>query len=179
MKKRLLPIVILSLLFGGGLGYRLGNPSLGFPSYSFSDFNPDEFAYAVGSWVSDSPEGYFHDHPFQTSEISCYRFQALCIESRALLNRGTNNIFALTLQYQVKTWQPEKVVAVLDGSAVTIEITFDRNNKVVTVVETQKAAGTVPVYAHLGDGRWAVRWATYDFFLSDGSLQGKTPLPQH
>jgi hypothetical protein len=48
-------------------------------------------------------------------------------------------------------------VAVLDGRAVTLELTFDRSNKVVTLVETQKAAGKVPVHAHLGDGRWAVR----------------------
>lgn len=156
MKMILIPTVILSLLLGGFIGYRLAENSVGLSSYSFSDFDPDNYANATGSWISDSPDGYFHDNPFQTSEISCYKSRGFCIEARALKNPSTNNILAMNLEYEIKTWQPDKVVASLDGSAATIEITFDRKKKIVTLVETEKpeAAGAsrLPVYAHLDDG---------------------------
>ena len=61
---------------------------------------------------------------------------------------------AQLLEYEIKSWTPQEVVAILDGRAVTIEIRFDRVKKVVTMIESEKAeiegARALPAYAHLG-----------------------------
>jgi hypothetical protein len=70
-------------------------------------------------------------------------------------------MLAQILQYEIRAWTPEEVVAVLDGGAATVEIRFDRTKQVVTMIETEKAstvqARRLPVYAHLGGGDEAMK----------------------
>ena len=150
-------VVVESLVLYNIFHFKGGSLSL--PGVTFADGG--DFIIAVGSWISDSNSGIIGEQRINTTEISCRQSRKLCIEARAYKgNIGNGNLLAQILEYQVKSWTPQEIVAVLDGRAATIEIHFHRTKKVVTMIESEKAeiegARALPAYAHLGDGWEAI-----------------------
>lgn len=134
----------------------------GLPVYNF--YSAEDYIGVTGSWVADSDDAYFKDFPIQTSEINCYKSRGFCFEARALKDSTyTGHLLASLLEYEIKSWEPNKVVAVLDGRAATIELTFDTVKKVVTFVRSEKAeiegAAKLPSYAHMDDGQKAIEFS--------------------
>ncbi len=124
-------------------------------------YDNGNYITAGGSWVSDSENGIISGQPINTTEINCLQSRGFCTEGRAYkAKEGTENILAQILEYEIKSWTPQEVVAVLDGRAGTIEIHFDRTKKVVTMIESEKAeiegVRALPAYAHLGGGQEAI-----------------------
>jgi len=135
-------------------------PSLAWgDSAQFSDSG--DYVSALGSWVSDSADGIIRQIQINTVEVSCYRPQRVCNEARAMMNDRSGNWQAQLLQYEIKSWTPELVVASSEGRAAVVEIRFDKTKQVVTMIETEKAtlpqARRLPAYAHLGGGNEAMK----------------------
>lgn len=120
----------------------------------------ENYISAQGSWISDSKNG-FMNYVFNTTDLACDQSRGTCFEARAYKAReGTSSLLVQRLEYQIKNWSVDEVVAVLDGLAATHEIKIDRIKKVVTWVGNEKptAAGAskLPSYAHLGGGNEAM-----------------------
>jgi len=136
--------------------------SFGLPYGSGATFYDNgNYVSAGGSWISNSENGIISGQPINTTEINCFQSRGFCTEGRAYkAKEGTENILAQLLEYEIKSWTPQEVVAILDGGAGTIEIHFDRTKKVVTMIESEKAeiegARILPAYAHLGGGQEAI-----------------------
>lgn len=135
--------------------------SFGLPWGAAQFYDQGNYIGAGGSWISDSNSGIISEQPINTTDISCYQSRGICSEARAYkAKEGAENILAQLLEYEIKSWTPQEVVAVLDGRAGTIEIHFDRVKKVVTMIESEKAeiegARALPAYAHLGGGQEAI-----------------------
>ncbi len=138
---------------GGSFGLPYGNGA--------TFYDNGNYVSAGGSWVSDSENGIISEQPINTAEINCFQSRGFCTEGRAYkAKKGTENILAQILEYEIKSWTPQDVVAVLDARAGTIEIRFDRIKKIVTMTESEKAeiegARVLPAYAHLGGGQEAM-----------------------
>jgi hypothetical protein len=80
-----------------------------------------------------------------------------------MMSERSGNWQAQLLQYEIKSWTPQLVVAASEGRAAVVEIRFDRTKQVVTMIETEKAtlpqARRLPAYAHLGGGEEAMNAA--------------------
>lgn len=132
--------------------------SLILPGYQFSKGN--NWVVAAGSWVGDSPESgdpYFEDFVIQTSELRCQKIEGKCFEARALLKGRV--MFTNLNEYKIQQWDSEKVIAVLDGTAATIEITFDMNKGRVSLAHVEKSDKRLD-RAHLADGSEVIKKAT-------------------
>ncbi len=137
---------------GGSLSLPWGTPVF---------YDGGDYVSAQGSWISDSSNGIIAEQKINTTDISCLQSRGLCIEARAYkADSASGNLLAQKLEYEIKSWTPQEVVAVLDGRAGTIEIRFNRTKKVVTMTESEKAeiegARALPAYAHLGGGTEAI-----------------------
>lgn len=150
-------LVAVSLVVGIAIGKFIGESSFGLPGYQF--YTKADYVRVQGTWIADSQNSTFTENTFRTSEISCYRDRALCLEARAIKADATGNILAMVLEYEVKVWDSDKTIAVLDAAAAVIEIKFDKIKEVVTLIATEKSENKdtrqLPSYAHLDDG-WKV-----------------------
>jgi hypothetical protein len=133
-------------------------PSLAWASAQFSDSG--DYVSAMGSWVPDSAGGIVRDIRINTVEVSCFRPQRICNEARAMMNERSGNWQAQLLQYEIKSWTPELVVATYEARAGALELRFDRTTKLVTMIDTENpslpGARRLPAYAHLGGGNEAM-----------------------
>ena len=152
-------IIVESFFLYNTLYFKGGSFSLPWGTPVFYD--DGDYVSAQGSWISDSSNGKIAEQKINTTDISCLQSRGLCIEARAYKADGASgNLLAQALEYEIKSWTPQEVIAVLDGRAGTIEIRFDRTKKVVTMAESEKAeiegARALPAYAHLGGGMEAI-----------------------
>ena len=67
---------------------------------------------------------------------------------------------AQELEYEITSWTPQEIVAIMNGGTGTIELHFNRTSKIVTMVESEstkiKNVKSLPAYAHLGSGTEAI-----------------------
>lgn len=133
------------------------------PQYSFN--KGGEYIHATGSWVGDSPgsgDPYFKDFVLQTSEIACYKTPGVCFEARAV-SKGPV-MYSSLIEYKIIEWNSDKMVAVLEGAAATIELTVDLKKELAFLTNKQKpGAGRTSEFldhAHLDDGMKAIQRAT-------------------
>lgn len=136
------------------------NEQIMLPQYSF--VHGANFVRATGSWIGDSPESgdpYFNDFALQTTELSCDRGRGVCTEARAVWKAPV--LLSYLNEYKIAEWTSDYLVAVLDGSAAKIEITFDFNKKLVLLTHKEKTKSTMvnklPDRAHLDDGAKVVQ----------------------
>ncbi len=122
-------------------------------------YDGGDYVSAKGSWISDSSNRIIAWQKINTTDVSCSKSRMLCIEARAF-EAPTGSLLSQKLEYEIRSWTPQEIVAVLDGLAGTIELRFDRTKKIVTMIDSEKAeiegASTLPAYAHLGGGPEAV-----------------------
>jgi hypothetical protein len=135
----------------------MGQPSI-LPPYRF-DGGPD-YIFAEGSWIGDTParDPYWRDFAFQTSTIRCDRVRMTCLEARASWKSGV--MFSKLVEYNVRQWDQDKVIALLDGMAATIELRFDLKKQVIVLTHDEKpelhSPRRLPAFAHLDDGTKAI-----------------------
>lgn len=131
------------------------------PPYDF--YSTDDYIRAYGSWISESAGGTITAGPVNTTELSCYQPRALCIEARASKMKDTGQIVAQRIDYKIKKWTPEEVVATYQDKNTTVELHLDRVRKVVTSIEIEKGTAEkpskFPYYAHMEDGKKAIEKA--------------------
>lgn len=139
-----------------------GNPEI-LPQYSFNK-GPD-YIHASGSCVGDSPgsgDPYFRDFAVQTSEIACHKARGICFEARAV-SKGPV-MYSNLMEYKIIGWNPARLLAVLEGTAATIELTVDLRKELVFLTSKQRhdAGGRsqFPDHAHLDDGMKAIQRAS-------------------
>ena len=155
----LVPLCALAVLVTD-IPSAIGQPST-LPSYIFD--GGAGYIYAQGTWIGETPsrDPYWRDYAFQTSEINCYRVRKTCLEARAVWIKDM--MLSYLLEYNIREWDQEKVIAVLDGSAATIELKFDLKKQVALLTQTEKPElpnpRKLPVYAHLDDGMKAIEKA--------------------
>ena len=134
------------------------NPEI-LPQYSLN--KAADYVHATGSWIgdsSDSGDPYFRDFAIQTSEIACYKSRRLCFEARAV-SKGYV-MYSNLIDYMVIEWNPTKILAVLEGTAATIELVVDLKKEIVLLTSKQRHGadeGQLPDRAHLDDGMKAIR----------------------
>lgn len=117
-----------------------------------------------GSWIADSDNGVFAQYQqINASQILCDGSLGLCIEARAIKNPLNDNLLVQILEYQIKSWTPQEVVAVYERRAGGYEIHLNRAKKAVTMIDYEneeiEGARTLPAYAHLGCGEEAMKAA--------------------
>jgi len=156
----LVPLCALGFLVTA-IPLAIGQP-LNLPAYNFD--GGTDYIYAQGTWIGDTPGRdytYWHDHALQTSEIYCYRLRKTCFEARAVWIKDI--MLSNLLEYNIREWDQEKVIAVLDGSVATIELKFDLKKQVVLLTHTEKPELQIPRklpdYAHLDNGMKAIEKA--------------------
>lgn len=130
------------------------------PPYRFSA-NAD-YINVVGSWIEDARGGVTGAFPLNTAEIVCYKDRGVCIEARAYKDdKSSKFLVSQLLEYKIVKWDPNEVVAILDGGGGTLEIHFDMKRKVVALIDSEKPEreGELPAYAHMGHGQDAKKAA--------------------
>lgn len=152
----LLPLCALAVL-ATGIPSAIGQPLI-LPPYMFS--GGADYIFVQGTWIGDTPDrsSYWRDFSLQTSEINCHRVRKTCLEARAAWYKDM--MFAYLLEYNIREWDEDKVVAVDDGRVATIELRVDIKKQVVLLTRTEKPelpnASKLPEYAHLDDGMKAI-----------------------
>jgi hypothetical protein len=111
----------------------IGQPLI-LPPYIFD--GGANYIYAQGTWIGDTPsrDPYWRDYALQTSEINCYRVRKTCLEARAVWIKDM--MLSYLLEYNIREWDQDKVIAVSDWGAATIELKLD----------LKKAGGSVGAY---------------------------------
>lgn len=132
------------------------------PQYSFSQ--SAGYIHITGSWVGDSPgsgDPYFKDFVIQTSEIACYKTSGVCFEARAV-SKGPV-MYSNLIEYKIIEWNSDKLIAILEGAAATIEFSVDLKKELVFLTSKQKLdvgrKKELPDHAHLDDGVKAIQRA--------------------
>lgn len=149
---------LFAVILQGTPSIAFGNPDI-LPQYSFN--RGADYVHLTGSWIGDTPDSgdpYFRDFAIQTSEITCYKARRVCFEARAV-SKG-RVMYSKLIEYQVIEWNGDKILAVLDGTAATIELAVNFKNEIVFLTTKQRhSAGKnqLPDRAHLDDGMKAIQ----------------------
>lgn len=152
-------VIVESFILYSGAQTSSTNIGLPWGEPQFSDFG--SYVGILGSWISDSPDGVITGQQFNTVDLSCDKNAGVCVEARAYKADITRDLLVQKFEYQIKSWGQKEIVAILDARAGTIEIRFDRNKRLVTMIETDKpeieGARLLPAYAHIGGGPEAMQ----------------------
>src|SRR5262249_26720019 len=103
-----------------------------------------------GSWVLESGAKTNRN----TVELSCDKNRHTCLQASAIKNNANGYLGVTAIEYQIKKWSPEQVIATIEGPAERTRIHICRLKQVVTSAPWEKpvnSAARLPIYAHLDD----------------------------
>ena len=131
------------------------------PPFTFKD--EDDSIFAEGAWIFKSPEELFYKHPINSAVILCSKVDNSCEETRERLDGrfGAIVLASEVINYEIKEWNDEQVIATADLPVAVNEIRINRPKQSVIQIRTEKPsienAAAQPFIRELGDGEWAMQ----------------------